>query len=231
MAKKRIGKCVHCLKDNVPLTDDHVFPKSWYPENTPANIEKWTIPACLPCNNEHGKSEQDLLVRLGLCIAPQYALGVVPKALRSISSQYAKDEQDARHRKDKREKLLRQVLTGNDIPRASMYPNLGERWGRPLEQQHIITISAEQVRRLGEKIVRGIFYIEDGRFIEPPYVIEVHVVHDENIAEVIVLIDRFGKIYAREPGIIVHRAAVPEDTMYSLLKIEIEITQLKASVV
>ena len=143
MAKKRIGKCVHCLKNNVTVTDDHVFPRSWYPENTSTSIEKWKIPACSPCNKEHGKSEQDLLIRLGLCIDPQSpgALGIVPKALRSISPQYAADEREAQHRKAKREKLLRQIIKGNDLLRESIYPNFGEKWGRPPEQQHIITFS------------------------------------------------------------------------------------------
>jgi hypothetical protein len=69
--RPRLGKCVHCLKDGVRVTDDHVFPRSWYPENTSASIEKWTIPACFQCNNEYGEIEQDLLIRLGLCIDPQ----------------------------------------------------------------------------------------------------------------------------------------------------------------
>jgi len=205
------------------VTDDHVFPKSWYPENTSTNIEKWIIPACLQCNNEYGEIEQDLLIRLGLCINPQSpgALGIVPKVLRSINPQEAENEKEARHRAAKRAKLLRQIRKGNDFPDESIYPNLGEKGGRPPEQQHVITFSAKSMRRFGEKIVRGIFYIEDSRFIEPPYIVEVHGVHDEHVAEIITIIDKFGEISAREPGIVVCRVVSPEDAMSSLFKIEI----------
>src|SRR5262249_41069948 len=120
-----------------------------------------------------------------------------------------------------RAKLLRQIRKGIDFPSESIYPNFGEKWERPPEQQHVITFSAKNVRRFGEKIVRGIFYIEGSRFIEPPYTVEVHVVHDEHVAEIIGIIDKFGEIHAREPGIVVCRAVSSEDAMSCLFKIEI----------
>jgi hypothetical protein len=67
MAKK-IGKCVHCLKDNVELTEDHMFPKAWYPDTTAENLEKWKIPSCLECNQRLGKLERDLIGRLALTL-------------------------------------------------------------------------------------------------------------------------------------------------------------------
>ena len=47
MSKQQVGRCVHCLKDNVVLTSDHMFPKAWYPDATPENLEKWQFPACM----------------------------------------------------------------------------------------------------------------------------------------------------------------------------------------
>src|SRR5258707_602015 len=67
MAKKT-GKCVHCLKDNVELTSDHMFPKAWYPDATPKDLEKWQIPSCLDCNQRYGKLENDLLGRVALTL-------------------------------------------------------------------------------------------------------------------------------------------------------------------
>jgi hypothetical protein len=162
MAKKPLpGKCVHCLREPVPRTWDHVFPESWYPDTTPAGIAKWKIPSCVQCNNEYGKIEQDLLLRIGLCLDWQTleTSGIAPKGLRSINPKYAKNERDAHYRAAKREQLLRQLRKGNDFPHDAIYPNLGEKWGRPSEQQIIVPIPASSVRRLGEKIVRGIFYI------------------------------------------------------------------------
>lgn len=49
------GKCVHCLTDPVDRNWDHMFPKSWYPDTTPENLEKWQIPSCIACNARYGK--------------------------------------------------------------------------------------------------------------------------------------------------------------------------------
>jgi len=64
-------RCVYCLREFEWLTSDHIFPKSWYPESTPANLEKWQVPACEPCNQKYSKTEDELLVRLGLCVNPK----------------------------------------------------------------------------------------------------------------------------------------------------------------
>lgn len=79
------GKCVHCLAEPVLRTWDHVFPKSWYPTSTPANLEKWKIPACETCNREYGTLEHDLMLKIGLCLDPdtQESAGIVEKVLRS----------------------------------------------------------------------------------------------------------------------------------------------------
>jgi hypothetical protein len=60
------GRCVYCLKDYQSGSWDHVFPRSWYPNTTPQDMEKWKVPSCIPCNHEFSKTEQDLLIRLGL---------------------------------------------------------------------------------------------------------------------------------------------------------------------
>ena len=63
-------RCVHCLKDIDEMTDDHLFPVSWYPKSTPENLAKWKFPSCKECNSNLGKIEEDLLWRLGLTIDP-----------------------------------------------------------------------------------------------------------------------------------------------------------------
>jgi hypothetical protein len=55
------GQCVHCLKGTQERNWDHVFPKSWYPDTTGADTEKWQIPSCLSCNDRYGKLECDLI--------------------------------------------------------------------------------------------------------------------------------------------------------------------------
>ena len=62
------GRCVHCGKEVHVRTWDHVFPQSWYPEDSPPNIEKWKIPSCKVCNLEYSQIEEDLFITLALCI-------------------------------------------------------------------------------------------------------------------------------------------------------------------
>ena len=69
--------------------------------------------------------------------------------------------------------------------------------------------------------MRGIFYIEDEKFIEPPYVVQFFAARDEAAKPVIELLEKFDERYARGPGIIVRRALVPEHRISSLFDIEI----------
>ena len=88
MAKrpKGDGRCIHCRTPLTNPTKDHVFPSSWYPDSTPANVQRWTAPSCKPCNKKFGVMEEDLLIRLSLCVDPrkQAALGVSKNALRAF---------------------------------------------------------------------------------------------------------------------------------------------------
>jgi hypothetical protein len=68
---------------------------------------------------------------------------------------------------------------------------------------------------------RGIFYVEDGKFIEPPYVFKFGVLRDEAAKPIVELLDRHGQIYAREPDIVTTRAVLPADGITSALSIEI----------
>ena len=52
MSMRESNKCVICLKNfNYSIEDDsrteeHVFPKSWYPKSTPNDLKKWKVPSC-----------------------------------------------------------------------------------------------------------------------------------------------------------------------------------------
>jgi len=39
------------------VTDEHIFPLSWYPDDTPGNIWKWQAPSCFERNNKKLWSE------------------------------------------------------------------------------------------------------------------------------------------------------------------------------
>jgi len=111
------------------------------------------------------------------------------------------------------------MLVGESIPTDAIYPNFEERWGRPCEKQAAITLPVDSVRRIAEKIARGIFYIEDGLFIEPPFKIESYVLSDSGAEKITSMLKQFGQLYAREPGIEVLRAVAPEDGRSSFIQI------------
>ena len=109
MAKKyKSGLCAHCLCDSPVRTADHVFPKAWYPESTPANLEKWQMPSCERCNADYGRLEEDLLLRLGLCISDsaRESLGIGTKVVNALDPSRAKSPRDARIRLAKAKKIL-----------------------------------------------------------------------------------------------------------------------------
>jgi hypothetical protein len=215
------GKCVHCLKDVEERNSDHVFPASWYPDSTPPNLEKWQIPSCIPCNSDYGKLESDLLSRVGLCLDPHATASksIVESALRSMKYQAGRNDRDRALRAARGRKILGETLHGADIPETAVIPGMGNRWNLPTEEQVAVLLPAESLRRMTEKIVRGIFYIEEQKFIEPPYVIDFFVLPEDATAPWSQALDKFGTVYAREPGIVVRRTVAHEDNISSLFEI------------
>jgi hypothetical protein len=155
----RLGKCVHCLSDPVERNWDHVFPKSWYPDVTPKDLAKWQVPSCIPCNSKYGRIESDFLSRVGLALELDHpaSRSVVETAMRSMKPTAGRDERDRELRHARGKRILAETLQGAAIPQGATVPGMGERWGRPVEQQVAVLIPAQSLRLMTEKIVRGIF--------------------------------------------------------------------------
>ena len=108
---------------------------------------------------------------------------------------------------------------GEQIPDHGTYPGLGERWGRPKEEQAAIFVKAKDLQKLVEKIVKGLAYIEDKTLINAETEITHHVVNEKGAEEIEGLLQKFGQTYSRGPGIIVVRAITPEDGVSAFYKI------------
>lgn len=200
-----------------------MFPEAWYPKTTPANLEKWKIPACRECNLLHSKSEGDLLIRIGLCVDPDdpNSAGIVDKVLRAANAREGKDEKDASRREALRQKILKEAHEGDQIPYQAIYPGFGLQPGAHDEVPVAIPVSATSIRRLVEKIVRGITYIEDGKFVEKPFAVQHYVLSEESAGPFKALLARLGTLYERGPGITVVRAVAPDDGMTAVYSIQI----------
>lgn len=224
MAKRpKPGRCVHCLKETDRLNWDHVFPAAWYPESTPKDLYKWQIPSCIHCNNQYGVLEKDLMIRLGLCLDPEddACKGIAEKALRSIDPGQAKNEKDRRARLSKRRQILSQTLEGDAIPNEAIYPNFESRYEIPDSERIAVTISKKSINKLGEKIVRGILYLENRVFVDENYEISIFTLTDQGAAPFVEIARKFGQIHSKGPGIEVIRATVQDDNISSVFVITI----------
>jgi hypothetical protein len=213
------GKCVHCLKDPVDRTWDHMFPKAWYPDTTLENLEKWQIPSCLECNQRLGKLENDLIGRIALTLDANNPAseGLAEKALRAINPAEARDEGDAAAREARAKKILGEMFTGEQIESKNVVPGLGERWERPVEQRVAVRIPDESFPAIIEKIVRGLAFREEGVFIEPPQEIECYLADEEGLDDVKGLLAEHGKEFKREPGLVIRRANLDGGDLYEII--------------
>jgi hypothetical protein len=222
MAKKfKNTRCTYCLKHFEELTSDHVFPRGWYPETTPKNLEKWQVPACEECNTKYSKVEGELLQKIGLCIAPDQfaALGIADKVLRSLNPKHARDSIDRRYREKGREKILKNLIPAVNSPLESIVPGFGLFSGTDPREQYAIPVPKSSIDLLGEKLIRGFTYEKHARYIEADHEVSIWVAHEEHAKPLIESIRRHGAEYHQGPGIKIGAAYTPEDPISGIFEI------------
>jgi hypothetical protein len=163
------------------------------------------------------------MIRLALCLdrTDPSCAGIVEKGLRAIDPSRAKNERDRTHRLAKRQKILRESMFGDNIPDQGAHPDFPEHLEIPKQNQGAIQISDASIKKLGEKIIRGIYFLKHGRYIESPYKVEIYTENENGSRFAMEMITQHGTEYAREPGISVYVAITPEDQMSSIFRIEI----------
>ena len=180
-------RCVHCGTETTEITMDHVFPASWYPANTPSNMNRWTVPSCRRCNGVLGKKEKELFARLAMCVDPRKAeaAGLSAKALRSMGiGTEGLDDKEYAHRRALMQKVLGSARPYQ--PGTETLPGLGPHPGFPEDQQMAVSIPADLVEAVTEKIVCGSEYALMKRIVDEPYDVRVYFVQDQNVPEVLV---------------------------------------------
>ncbi|HEX2826050.1 MAG TPA: hypothetical protein VHP37_06870 [Burkholderiales bacterium] len=208
MAKPKSGRCVHCLATVDAITDDHLFPRAWYPAVMPHTLEKWTVPACRACNHEYGRIEEDLLLRFAACLNPDGPATerILMTVRNSMDHKRATSRLDALKRIKKRrrfEKLIKPVEQATDLRRV---PEIG-----PVQpkDRFAIVVSAASIRRFVEKLVRGTVYLTENRYIETGR-IGVSMMEPERAAEVQELLEQFGELHERGRAIRIRKAVAAE---------------------
>jgi hypothetical protein len=206
------GNCIHCLETFVKLTSDHVFPVAWYPDVTPKNLEKWQAPSCKNCNEEHGRNEEELLYRLGLCVNPSEASasGISQRVLRALDPAYAKVEKDRRIRAAKKKTILRELVQLDQLPDYGILPGFGPRPGQTYTKYTGIPVPEAGLKKLTTKIVKGMTYVIEGKYIDENYDIETYFLNDQDFDDLLTMLNKYGATFERGPGVVVQRA-VPYD--------------------
>jgi hypothetical protein len=164
--------------------------------------------------------EYDLLVRLGHVLDPHHraSSGLYDRARRAIDPSAARDDKDRRMREAARERFLNELWVGDEIPDHGHYPLLGDRFDQPDHEKIAVPFPKVGIERITEKIVRGITYIEDNAFIEPPYQVQVYVLTEEGAAPIQEILKR-GTEHARGEGIVVKRIVAADDPRSSFFEL------------
>lgn len=227
MPKYEKQKCIHCLKYFDKLTEDHIFPDSWYPESTPSNLEKWTAPSCDTCNKKLGSAEEELFYRLAVCLDENdiAARGLSRKVLNKFLT-FTED----RRKFGRQMKLIKDTINnfipylyeeGNDKVLKGSTPKEG------IRSRLMIRIPNDKLLIVGEKIIRGLEYKLRNRLIEQDRKIDIFVPHannknhDELIANWENLIITEEECVTRGPGFIVKYGASPFDENWVIYNIKI----------
>ena len=215
MRKRTRGRCVHCLQEVGAITDDHLFPRSWYPTTTPQNLAKWKFPACGPCNREYGKLEEELRLLLAACLDPKAdaAAGIWAKALDSINPAKARDPLDAIRRKSARNRFLKRIWEADPSWANGALPEIHP--DRPKGGLALI-VPVEATHKFIAKLVKGTIYLTERRYIEKDQEVTVSLLRPADSQPIVTLLDQFGELHERGPGIRI-RKAVAEDARTNAL--------------
>lgn len=127
--------------------------------------------------------------------------------LRSIKPEHAKDEKDRRVREARLRKILDETFLVRAEHMQAVIPGFGP---HPDAELPIgIGVSPEALKRLVEKVARGLTYLREERLIGSEYEIDIFVDPTQG-AIFEPLLNKFGKREERGPGITV-TYAVPHD--------------------
>jgi hypothetical protein len=217
------GRCVHCLGDFEELTWDHVFPRAWYPDTTPDNLEKWSIPACPTCNNRLSRLEQDLLLKFALCMEPtEHTTELIDGVLRSIDPNAGRNRQDSEHRRRKRQRLKASLTESDEPPDKGLFPGFEPAPDYPPGESYLsVPIAVRELQQLSEKLARGLAFKLQKLFLEPKrYEISFTPQTDEVAAQVLPLFEPHATRYSWGPALHVLRAAAADDPHGSICSIE-----------
>ncbi len=202
--------CVYCLNYFEELTKDHIFPKSWYPDSTPKDIEKWVAPACFECNNRLGKIEEELYKKIAVCVGFENiaASGISEDVIRKLIP-LSTEKGISRMRKGADlEKIIKDSIHTEDVPKGLMR-NFGPTV--PGKSMVLRVSVSKLLDPFANKLVRGLEFklknklIKDDRKIKTIHPVVRNIINSE-LEKLNAFLRVNGIKVNRGPGFTVHHA-------------------------
>jgi len=169
-----------------------------------------------------GKAEKNLLVRLGLGMDPNDPGHgqIARKALASLDPSRAKSPRDQRARVEERRRIQSELQDMTSMPESAVLPGYG-RYDQRTPTNTGLFIPERHVRELADKIVRGVTFIEDAAFIEPPWRVDYFFSHDVPALPLIDLLRKHGKRLERGSSVEIYRVVPPDEPRASAVSVTI----------
>ncbi|MFA6521586.1 MAG: hypothetical protein WCT53_04340 [Candidatus Gracilibacteria bacterium] len=141
------------------------------------------------------------------------------RVLRSFNANAASNEHDRKVRAGRVRKFLKSILR-SDGRTEGVFPGFGYHPEWKPEEQYLIPIPADGLNKIGQKIIKGIEYKLEKRYIDQSFELKVFFCHENKIGDVLNLIRQNGQHHVVAPGFEFYRMA-PFDKKYCLYEIRI----------
>ena len=183
-------------------------------------MEKWKFPACKKCNSEYGRIEEDLRLLLAACLDPkaEASAGIWAKALDSINPDKARDSMDALKRKTTRKRFMKRLREADPAFAEHALPEINP--DRPKGNLALL-VPVDHTHRFIEKLVRGTVYLTERRYIGQDQEITVSLLRPEDSSPIVTLLEQFGELHERAPGIRIRKAVAADAKTNALFVFDI----------
>jgi hypothetical protein len=183
MAKRgRPGKtCAYCGSAD-GHEGEHVFPASWYPDTTPADVQRLTVPSCTPCNKRWERVERELATDLLLVVSPNVpeVAGVHERLSRAWQPTSDQRVEERRHRIGRAIKIFNSMVWAQPVP-GGPQTTVRTRAGLIVRASPARRIENRPLRDIAEKFIRGLHFSETGQVLGSLGVTAILVERDEKI--------------------------------------------------
>jgi hypothetical protein len=213
MSAAKNVRCVYCLKVTDSPEWDHVPAKSWYPTSTPPTVQRWTVPSCPECNRKYGQLEQDLLIRMVLCLDSdsEAARGLDERVFAAMGLDVTGLSLGEKAIRDGLRAKIRSEFIPHDqlADMQGRIPGVGPGPDEP--QGPGILVPWAGLAMIAEKIARGCEYRykNQRRYVEHPYGVLVQIVNGDTSQEPPWAL--FGETLDFGPGCQIIRGETAED--------------------